>query len=225
VADIDSRLQDLSQRIGIECKNLRGLLNGNVSDLSALTTNARGSLVAAINELKTELHSIESSGGATVNDQSVASNTQVWSINRVLYELAQTSQAVDTGLAQTAQTLRGEISQASTALKAEILGGAAPAYDTLMELKGILDGEATTLTTVLLAVSNRVRFDTDSQGLTTQQRFAARKNIGAIGMDELGDTSADIALVFSSALAAPSPVPSFGNIALDLAGVFASALE
>ena len=47
-----TRISDLATRIGTDVKTLRSLINGNVADLSALTTTAKGNLVAAVNEVR-----------------------------------------------------------------------------------------------------------------------------------------------------------------------------
>src|SRR3546814_12043918 len=46
-----SAISALATRAGTEAKSLRTLINGNVSSLAALTTTAKTSLVAAVNEL------------------------------------------------------------------------------------------------------------------------------------------------------------------------------
>lgn len=52
--------RQLATRAGQECKALRTLLNGNQSTLSGLTTTAKASLVAAINELADEINTLQS---------------------------------------------------------------------------------------------------------------------------------------------------------------------
>ena len=175
---LDGAEADLAQRIGTECKALRSAVNGGAPDLSALTTTARTNLVVAINELKTELASVQTAAGATINDASVNSATQTWSVNKILFELSATAQAT----------------------KSQILGGAGASYDTLQELKALLDGGAADVTALTQAIGNRVRFDTANQGLTTQQQQAARTNIAAFGAGEIGNPDADFVTVFTSAL-------------------------
>lgn len=51
MASLATRLTDLTTRIATEVKSLRTLLNGNASTNAALKTNAKGNLVAAINEI------------------------------------------------------------------------------------------------------------------------------------------------------------------------------
>lgn len=49
---LDTQIQNLVTRVATESKSLRTLINGNVADLSGLTTTAKGNLVLAINEVK-----------------------------------------------------------------------------------------------------------------------------------------------------------------------------
>lgn len=50
-----TNISDLATRVATEAKALRTLINGNVADLSALTTTAKNTLVAAINELDADI--------------------------------------------------------------------------------------------------------------------------------------------------------------------------
>ena len=85
------------------------------------------------------------------------------------------------------------------ALKAEILGGADAAYDTLLEIQQFLQGEVGGLDALLAAVHNRVRFDA-GQELTTEEQQQARSNIGAVGLDELGNPDTDFVAVLEGSL-------------------------
>lgn len=183
MATLQIRLQDLATRIATECKSIRTLVNGNAVDNAALLTTAKSNLVAAINELHADIDQLASAAGATINDSSTASTTQTWSITKLVSEFATTSTAIDDAVA---------------AAKAEILGGAGAAYDTLAELKALLDTEAGTLTT---ALGLRVRVDVNNQGLTTQQKQNARTNIDAYGVTELGNPDTNLVTVFETGLA------------------------
>lgn len=46
-----TNIQDLATRVATESKSLRTLINGNVADLSSLTTTDKTNLIAAINEI------------------------------------------------------------------------------------------------------------------------------------------------------------------------------
>jgi hypothetical protein len=72
MATLETRLRDLATRVGTECKALRTFINGNAADLSTLTTTAKTSLVAAVNEVNAK------PSGATIND-AATNGTSVWS--------------------------------------------------------------------------------------------------------------------------------------------------
>lgn len=61
---LENNLSDLSTRVASEVKSLRTIINGNQGNLAALTTTAKASLVAAINELDEAIDTL--SGGTTV---------------------------------------------------------------------------------------------------------------------------------------------------------------
>lgn len=52
MASLETRLRDLATGIGTALKATRTLVNGNVADLTALTTTAKTNLVAALNEVR-----------------------------------------------------------------------------------------------------------------------------------------------------------------------------
>ena len=177
MATLQVRLSDLATRVATEVKSLRVLLNGNAADNSALITTAKGNLVAAINEVKAQANSLAASGGATINDASTASTTQTYSVTKILTS----------------------ISEAQAAVKAEILGGAGAAYDTLQELKDLLDGAETDLTSLTTALGNRLRFDA-AQSLTAQQKVQANTNMGSLSLIQAGDPDTNLVAVFEAGL-------------------------
>lgn len=122
---LDTRLIALAQAVGTDIK---ALLAGQ-GNLAALTTAAKGSLVAALNELHAAL-----SAGAGIDDDAGAGDTgSTWSADRIVSALA--------------------------ALKGEIVDGAPAAYDTLQEIAAALGGNDTAIGNLLAAVGNRVRYD------------------------------------------------------------------
>lgn len=169
------RIIDLATRISTECKSLRTLINGNAADLSALSFSPKTTLVAALNALKTELDSVASAGGATINDAATASTTQTYSVTKI----------------------RDLVSTSIAALTA----GAPTALDTLGELSAALGDDANFAATITTALGNRVRTDTATQGLTTQQKTNARTNIGAVGADEIGNPDTNFVTTFEAGLA------------------------
>lgn len=172
------RLQDLATRLSSECKSIRTLLNGNGPDLTSLTTAQKGNLVAAVNELRAAVTAFQQAGYTSVNDASLSSAQQTYSIDKIKAEIASTAAAT----------------------KNAILNGAGAAYDTLKELQDLLVGEQSAIDAINTALGNRVRVDTAAQGLTTLQKQNARANINAYGSDELGNPDTDLVAVFNQGL-------------------------
>jgi len=169
---LQSNLSSLAQRVANESKSLRTLINGNLSDLSTLTTTQKASLVGAINELQTEINSL-SGGGVVINDSTVSSGA-VWSSQKV--------------------------SDSLTTLKSEILGpGVSAALDTLKEIGDALAADDTDIAAILTGLAKRVRVDA-SQSFTTGEQLQARQNIGAVWTTDIGDTTTDFVAVFNAGL-------------------------
>lgn len=84
-------------------------------------------------------------------------------------------------------------------LKADILGGADPAYDTLVELQHALQNDQTGIAALTAAIETRVRFDTE-QPLTLAEQSQARSNIGAVATSDIGDLATDYVAIFDAAL-------------------------
>lgn len=172
---MQQRIQDLATRIATECKSLRTQINGNVVDLSGLATANKSNLVAAINEIKGILDTVSGGGGATINDALNVSTTQTWSITKISSEIA--------------AALNG------------VLAGAPAALDTLQELSAAIGDDANFAATMTQALTNRVRTDTNTQGLTLTQKQNARTNIGAFGEDEIGNPDTNFVTAFTTGLA------------------------
>jgi hypothetical protein len=122
---LEERLTELSQEIAADVKKLLAQ-DGN---LATLSTTAKTSLVAAINEIFALV-----GGGAEILDSAASnSTTNTYSANKITTLLA--------------------------ALKTDILGNASAAYDTLQEIQTILQSDDTAISGLLTAVGNRVAFD------------------------------------------------------------------
>ena len=61
----EAQVSNLATRVATEVKSLRTLINNNAADLSALTTSAKGDLVAAINELDAAIDGLSGGGSAS----------------------------------------------------------------------------------------------------------------------------------------------------------------
>lgn len=174
MSTLQQRIQDLATRIASECKTIRTMINGNLADLSALSTTNKSNLVAAINELKTALDTVAGGAGATINDAATASTVQTWSVTKIASEI--------------------------TAALNGVLAGAPAALDTLQELSAAIGNDANFAASVTASLSNRVRTDVNTQGLTLTQKQNARTNIGAFGADEIGNPDTNFVTTFTAGL-------------------------
>ncbi|RYF79777.1 MAG: hypothetical protein EOO29_16115 [Comamonadaceae bacterium] len=171
---LEQRLILLAQAIGGDIKTLT-LAQGS---LSALTTTAKSSLVAAINELKTLIDGL-SGGGAIIDDGAGDGDTTVtWSADKI----------------------HDAIAAAVLALKDDLTDGAGATLDTLKELADAINNDPAFATTIATALANRVRFDA-AQSLTTPQQAQARSNIGAVAAADVGDTDHNFVADYNTAKA------------------------
>lgn len=167
---LEARVVALAQAMGADVKELK-LAQGVLGNL---TTTAKGSLVAAINEL---VDLVQANGGAGIDDGAGAGNTTAtWSADKILSAIA----------------------AAQAAVKDELVNGAGAALDTLKELADALGNDPSFATTIAGEIANRVRFDA-AQTLTNGQKAQARENIGAFGATELGDPDRDLVIVYTAA--------------------------
>lgn len=149
---LETRIVALAQAVGADIKTL----TDSQGSLSALTTDAKTSLVAALNELDAAIDSLVASG-AGIND-SETSTTSTWSSSK-------TSTAI-------ANAISALVSSAPETL------------DTLNELAAALGDDPNFATTIATEVANRVRYDA-TQTLTVPQQTQARDNIAAASASTL----------------------------------------
>lgn len=111
-----------------------------------------------------------------------------------------TSVAIDDLTIGTASTYSSsKIVTLLDALKADLLGGADPAFDTLLELQQALQNDQTGIAALTASIDKRVRFDA-AQALTVPEQTQARDNIGAVAATDIGDTTTDFVAIFDAAL-------------------------
>ncbi|MES2902821.1 MAG: hypothetical protein V4696_01425 [Pseudomonadota bacterium] len=171
MATLAQRITDLATRIATEAKALRTLINGNSADLAALTTTAKGNLVAALNEVRALA---ASNSGATINDTTPGASTTY------------SSTKID--------------SQIAAQINA-ILGASTPALlNTLDELANALGDDANFAATTATALGFRVRYDA-AQTLSAPQKAQAKSNIDAYGALEIGNPDTDFVATFNTGLA------------------------
>lgn len=85
--------------------------------------------------------------------------------------------------------------------RADLLGGADPAFDTLLELQQAIQTDQTGVAAITAALDKRVRFDA-AQTLTVIEQTQARDNIGAVSAADVGDTTVNFVAIFEAALVA-----------------------
>lgn len=94
-----TNISDLATRVATEAKTLRTLINGNAADLTALTTTAKSNLVAAINELQSE---VAASSG--INDATTTTSS-TWSSSKIDNEIGTATAALVDSAPETLNTL------------------------------------------------------------------------------------------------------------------------
>lgn len=197
---LETRLQELAQVAGSGDKALKVLINGNAADLSDLTTTNKSSLLAALNEVAASVAT-----AAGIDDNTTGPST-TWSSSKTSTEIAAArSGAVDDAIDDTATASTTSTLSASAILtavanaKSEIIGGAGAAYDTLVEIQGLLQDNDSALGAINDGLANRVRVDA-AQTFDPTMQATARSNIGAAAAADLGNTDRDLAADFQAAL-------------------------
>ena len=154
--DLKSRLAALITVMKGKTKAIQTMISGtNNGDVSGLTTTATN-LVGAINEVK--VLAAASAGSAQIDD-AAASGTKTYSSNKVTADIA----------------------AAKAAVKAEILGGAGPTVDTLIEIANQMSANATSDAALAIIVGNKA----NSSDVYTQA--------------QLGDPDTDLVAIWNAA--------------------------
>lgn len=174
------RISDLTTRVSTEFKTAYA----RIGTLADLTTTAKGSLVAAVNEVNAKPSSAPADATETVKG---------------ILELATLAEVATGTDALRAVTAAG-VRQERIALKQEILGVGVPAaLDTLDELAAALADDANFATSTTTALGNRLRVDS-AQGLTTAQQAQGRTNLDVYSKTEIGNPETDFVAVFNTGL-------------------------
>ena len=146
---LNQQIQNLATQIGSDVKTIIA----NQGNLSALTTTQKASLVAAINELRADLNSIDT--GSVINDETPSDST-TYSSNKIISEITAKCQEV----------------------KDALIGGAGDAVDTLKELADLIEANQGLIESLQQLAGSHVRYDA-AQELSPAQKTQARSNIGA----------------------------------------------
>lgn len=169
---LETRLVALATSIGTDIKALRSA-DGN---LATLTTTNKTSLVAALNELKSTLTSLDLT--SVINDGVTAADS-TYSSNKI-------ENLVSTSLAA-------------------LVDSAPTTLDTLNELAAALQDNPNFATDIATALGNRVRVDS-AQTFTAPEQAQGRSNIGAASASDLaalttavGDTDRNFTVDYTTA--------------------------
>lgn len=153
MSTLEQRIIGLAQTIGVDVKNI----NSTIGVLTNLSTTQKSNLVAAINELKSDIASIDLT--ELIDDAATAGDTNsTYSVDKILSLLS--------------------------ALKSDVLGGLPPStLDTIKELADFLN-DNTVSGGLIEQLGNRVRIDS-AQSFTGPQQAQGRANIGAAASSDL----------------------------------------
>lgn len=198
---LSTNISDLATRVATEVKALRTLINGNAADLSSLTTAAKTNLVAALNELKSDVDAL-SAGAAGIDDASTGTDS-TWS----------------------SQKVSDQIAAAVTAL----VGGAPGALDTLNELAAALGDDASYAASITTALAGKAD-DSAVVKLTGAQTVAGIKTFSSSPVVPDGSfaiaktTGLQSALDGKQASGSYATTTDVGNTATDFVATFEAGL-
>jgi hypothetical protein len=148
---LETRLKAALTAVATDIKTL----TTNQGALPTLTTTAKGSLVAAMNELKAAIDAAAAAAGAQIDDGVTVGN-KTWSSTK--------------------------INTSITAAINALLNNAPAAFDTLKELSDQLAADQSALNAITSALTMRVRVDA-AQALTAVQQKQGAANIGLGDID------------------------------------------
>ncbi len=146
-----------------------------------------------------EFNDVRATAGNLASLSTTDKSSLVAAINELKAAIITAVAIDDLTIATTSTYSSSKIVSVLDALKADILGGADPAYDTLLELQQALQNDQTGIAALTAAIDKRVRFDA-AQTLTVPEQTQARDNIGAVAATDIGDTATDFVAIFNAAL-------------------------
>ena len=170
--------------VGAKCKEL----NAHIGALSGLSTQAKTSLVAALNEVNAALGALNGTVGTNGSDIAQL-KLDVDALEAALEALegvveAQTNiddSKVGTTTTYSSSKVMSEIAAAKQEVKNDLLDGAGEAYDTLKELGAAIEANKGLIEAFEAVAAGHVKFD-GAQSLTDDQKAQARTNIGAVAV-------------------------------------------
>lgn len=152
MATRQERIKLLAEAIAADIKSIKN----NSGDLTSLSTVAKTSLVAAINEIFGLANTAQTSVDTLIDDTATNGNTtKAWSADKIYDEL---TAAIDS-------------------LRTELKAGAGEALDTFKELANALGDDPNFATTIATAMAKRVRVDA-AQTFTVAEKLQGCENLG-----------------------------------------------
>lgn len=146
-----------------------------------------------------EFNTVKGRTGNLTSLSTTDKSNLVAAINEVMAAVANAALIDDVQVTTTTAYSSSKIVALLDALKTEILGGADPAYDTLLELQQALQADQSGIAALTAAIALRVRYDA-AQTLTLPEQAQARANIGAVASTDVGDVNTDFVAIFNAAL-------------------------
>lgn len=132
--------------------------------------------------------------GSNTGDLSTLTTTTKASIIAAINELETSLHGLinDTNATSLVTTYSAQhIEDRLAAIRNSIIGGASPAYDTLLEIQQFLQSDDSQLASLLTAVGNKVDYSA-AQTLTSTQQTQARTNIAAAAQTDMTAAQANI---------------------------------
>lgn len=161
--------------------------NTTIGSLSGLTTTDKSNVVAAINEVKSDIVAAGSVTSSQITDATT--------VGKAVLTAADGPTACSAIGAYTKAQTDSAISTATAALVAS----APSTLDTLNELATALGDDPNFATTTSTALGNRLRVDA-AQTLTAAQQQQAQTNLGVYSVAQIGDVTTNFAAIFTGAL-------------------------
>ena len=140
--------------------------------------------------IATEFNTVEGQIGVLANLTTTDKSSLVNAINEVLTSAGVAIDDNNSTLTTTysSSKIDAEISQAVS----DLVDSAPAALDTLAELATALQDNDSDITAITTALSQRVRFDVNNQGLTTAEQQNARTNIGGASQSDLSTLTTNV---------------------------------
>lgn len=190
---LQTNLTSFAARSGAEDKALRTLINGNLANLSALTTTDKTNLVNAINELVAatpdlSLALLKANNLSDIVDAAIArTNLDIRSTAEITSEITAAIATI------TLASLNG-LTQTEVDARIQLVVDSAPAaLDTLNELAAALGDDPNFAATLTTQMSKKVDVSI-AQTFTVAEQLQGCQNIG------IGDPETDYVSIFEAAL-------------------------